>query len=90
MLRLLLSFLALLSGLAAASPSAQACVFAAGRAEITAVWHDHAATRVSAHVVAHAKEVARPAQPLTMVLAERMQAAPRVATVRLLADRARI
>jgi hypothetical protein len=84
----MLSFLALLSGLAAASPSANACAFTASRAEISAVWQDQAATRVSAHVVAHAKEVARPAQPLTMVLAEPMLAAPRVATVRLRVDRA--
>jgi preprotein translocase subunit SecA len=63
MLRLLLSFLALVSGLAAMAPETDARAFAA-RPAIAATMQDAGAARVSAHVVAHAREITRPAQPV--------------------------
>jgi len=86
MLRLLLSFLVLVSGLTA-GPEARA--YPASRAAVASVWQDGAAYRVSAHVVAHAHEVARPAQPLSFAPASVMCDVTQVATVHLRVDRAR-
>ncbi|NBC35388.1 hypothetical protein GTZ99_02320 [Novosphingobium sp. FSY-8] len=89
MLRLMLSLLALISGLTVSGPDADARAFSARGAEISAMWQDAGAARVSAHVVAHAAEVTRPAQPLMMALSVPMRAVPRVDTVHLRVDRAR-
>jgi len=90
MLRLLLSLLALMSGLTAVGPGGEARAYAASGTEIASVLQDGAGARVSAHVVAHAQEITRPAQPrLTFHAAAPMAQAPRAITVRLPVDRAR-
>jgi hypothetical protein len=86
MLRLLLSFLVLVSGLTA-GPEARA--YPASRAAVASVWQDASAARVSAHVVAHAREVARPSQPLSFAPAQVIRDVAHVATVRVAVDRAR-
>jgi len=89
MLRLLLSFLALMSGLAAVGPDESARAFET-RPQIAAVMQGAAAARVSAHVVAHAREITRPAQPRLIDAAAAPLAAPMVvAAVRVGVDRAR-
>jgi len=89
MLRLLLSFLALMSGLAAVGPEGSARAFEA-RPQVAMVLPGAAAARVSAHVVAHAREVIRPAQPSLIVAAAAPVAAAQVVpAVRVGVDRAR-
>lgn len=67
MFRLLLTLLALMSGLTCVSGPVQACVYDAdfgrARAEIGSVVLASGAARVSAHVVAHAAEIVRPSLP---------------------------
>jgi hypothetical protein len=88
MLRMLLSLLVLMSGLnAVGTPSAFAA--SASRAEVACAVQGVAGQRVCAHVVAHAAEVARPAQPLSFAPAQVMRDVVMVATVRLRVDRAR-
>ncbi len=77
-----------MSGLAAAGPAAQACALDA-RPVVAQVWQDAGAARVSAHVVAHAREVARPAQPLRMVVSVPVIRVAFAVPVRLRIDRAR-
>lgn len=89
MLRLLLSFLALVSGLAAMAPETDARAFAA-RPAIAATMQDAGAARVSAHVVAHAREITRPAQPrLIEAFFAPLPLAYAAPSVRLRVDRAR-
>jgi len=89
MLRLLLSFLALMTGLAAMAPETDARAFAA-RPAIAATMQSAGAARVSAHVVAHAREITRPAQPrLIEAVFAPLPLAYAAPAVRLRVDRAR-
>ncbi|WP_164852761.1 hypothetical protein [Novosphingobium umbonatum] len=88
MLRILLSLLVLMSGLASAGPEASAYGWS-NRPQVAMVAQAGAA-RVSAHVVAHAREITRPAQPSLIEAASAPLAAPQmVPAVRLRVDRAR-
>jgi hypothetical protein len=88
MLRLLLSFLVLMSGLAAAGPEGAARAFEA-RPQVVLVLSDAGAARVSAHVVAHAREITRPAQPRLIEVAAVLAVAQVVPAVHVGVDRAR-
>lgn len=88
MLRLLLSFLALMSGLAAAGTGSEARAYEA-RPAVAQMWQDAGAARVSAHVVAHAREVARPVQPLALVVCVPFIRVAYAVPVRVKVDRAR-
>lgn len=89
MLRLLLSFLALVSGLAAMAPETDARAFAA-RPAIAATMQGAGAARVSAHVVAHAREITRPAQPRLIEAARApLRMAYSAPAVRMRVDRSR-
>lgn len=88
MLRLLLSLLALVSGLTAVGHGHAARAYETP-SQVASQWIGGGVARVSAHVVAHAREVARPANKLVAAALAPMRDVAQPATVRLRVDRAR-